>query len=121
MSRPAESPASTAADQIAPSMSSNTAIKDGPEQGFTSTTAHTDPEAMDEATPTFKRGFRFWGIMTALCAVSVMASLENSVVVTAGPAIVADLNMGEDYIWISNAFFLSRYETLVFHSHHGYA
>ncbi|KAI4592508.1 hypothetical protein KJ359_011090 [Pestalotiopsis sp. 9143b] len=107
MSRPAESPASTAAGQIAPSVASNTAIKDGPESGLTSTTAHTDPEAMDAAGPTFKRGFRFWGIMTALCAVSVMASLENSVVVTAGPAIVADLNMGEDYIWISNAFFLS--------------
>ncbi len=55
--------------------------------------------------PDFKRGLRFWTVIMALRAVSVMASLENSVVVTAGPAIVADLQMGDSYIWISNAIF----------------
>jgi hypothetical protein len=67
---------------------------------------------------TSKRGFRLWGVMTALCAVSVMASLENRVVDTAGPVIVEDLNMEETYIWISDAFFLSRYVLLAYNSCH---
>ena len=59
--------------------------------------------------PQFKTGFRFWAVMAGLGVASLMASLENSVVVTAGPAIVADLNMGDEYVWISNAFFICWY------------
>lgn len=54
----------------------------------------------------FKRGFRFWVIILGISVTSLQGSLENSVVVTAGPAIVNDLGMGEEYIWITNAFFI---------------
>ena len=54
----------------------------------------------------FKRGIRFWAIIAGISVTSLQGSLENSVVVTAGPAIVDDLGMGEEYIWITNAFFL---------------
>ncbi len=63
-------------------------------------------DAVPDQTPDFKRGFRFWCIIAGLSVTSLQSSLENSVVVTAGPAIVNDLQMGESYIWITNAFFL---------------
>ncbi|KAK8037342.1 Efflux pump FUS6 [Apiospora marii] len=53
-----------------------------------------------------KRGFRFWAIILGLCVANFQASFENSVIVTAGPAIVEDLEMGEEFIWIMNSFFL---------------
>lgn len=51
-------------------------------------------------------GPRFWAVMASLALTSFLASLENSVVVTSGPAIVADLDMGEEYVWVANAFFV---------------
>lgn len=51
-------------------------------------------------------GPRFWAVMASLALTSFLASLENSVVVTSGPAIVADLEMGEAYVWVANAFFV---------------
>jgi hypothetical protein len=65
---------------------------------------------LDDAVPAkpseFQRGIRFWCIIAGLSVTSLQSSLENSVVVTAGPTIVEDLGMGEEYIWITNAFFL---------------
>jgi hypothetical protein len=54
------------------------------------------------------RDHRFWCIIVALCITSLLASLENTVVVTALPTIVADLSIGSSYVWIANAFFLTR-------------
>lgn len=55
-----------------------------------------------------KRGFQFWAIIVALCIVSLLSAAENTVVVTSLPTIVEKLNIGEDYVWISNVFFLTR-------------
>lgn len=71
----------------------------GPEKDVESSGA----EPLDE----FKPGIRFWAVLLALGVASFQASLENSVVTTAGPAIVADLGMGEEYIWMANAFFVA--------------
>jgi hypothetical protein len=60
----------------------------------------------------FRRGVRFWCIIAGLSVTSLQTSLEHSVVVTAGPAIVNDLAMEEEYIWITNAFFLCWYVSL---------
>lgn len=60
----------------------------------------------NESPAKFERGIRFWCIIAGLCVTSLQSSFENSVVVMAGPAIVNDLAMGEEYIWITNAFFL---------------
>ncbi|KAI8958861.1 MFS general substrate transporter [Daldinia sp. FL1419] len=53
------------------------------------------------------RDFRFWAIIIALCTVSLLSAAENTVVVTALPTIVEKLNVGQDYVWISNVFFLT--------------
>lgn len=66
-------------------------------------------DALPAKSPDFQRGIRFWCIIAGLSVTSLQSSLENSVVVTAGPAIVNDLAMGEEYIWITNAFFLCWY------------
>jgi hypothetical protein len=66
-------------------------------------------DAQAAQSPDFQRGIRFWCIIAGLSVTSLQSSLENSVVVTAGPAIVSDLSMGEEYIWVTNAFFLCWY------------
>lgn len=59
-------------------------------------------------------GARFWAVIMSLALTSFLASLENSVVVTSGPAIVADLEMGEEYVWVANAFFVCWSVLLVY-------
>ncbi|KAI1409978.1 MFS general substrate transporter [Hypoxylon sp. FL1857] len=54
-----------------------------------------------------KRDFRFWAIIIALCIVSLLSAAENTVVVTSLPTIVEKLGVGQDYVWISNVFFLT--------------
>ncbi|KAH7329611.1 major facilitator superfamily domain-containing protein [Stachybotrys elegans] len=51
--------------------------------------------------------YRFWGIIFSLCTVSLLASLETTVIVTSLPSIVADLEFGESYVWVGNIFFLT--------------
>ncbi|KAJ5823819.1 Major facilitator superfamily domain general substrate transporter [Penicillium robsamsonii] len=63
-------------------------------------------EAMAKPPP-MKRGFQFWTIIFALCVTGLLGALENTVVSTSMPTIVADLNIGDNYIWITNAFFLT--------------
>ena len=57
----------------------------------------------------FKPDSRFWMIMVGLSTICFLASLENTIIATALPLIVTDLNVGKDYVWIGNAFFLTRY------------
>ncbi|KAJ6131688.1 Major facilitator superfamily domain general substrate transporter [Penicillium samsonianum] len=57
--------------------------------------------------PPMKRGFQFWTIIFTLCVTGLLGALENTVVSTSMPTIVEDLNIGENYIWITNAFFLT--------------
>ncbi len=60
-----------------------------------------------ENPPQFKRGPRFWLILFILALVSLLTSLEATVTSTILPSIVADLNGGENYVWIANATFLT--------------
>ncbi|PVI00595.1 MFS general substrate transporter [Periconia macrospinosa] len=53
------------------------------------------------------KDFRFWMIVVALCMTGLLGALENTVVTTSLPTIVAALNVGEDYVWITNVFFLT--------------
>jgi MFS family permease len=56
-----------------------------------------------------KRGFQFWTIIFTLCVTGLLGALENTVVSTSMPSIVEDLSIGDNYIWITNVFFLTRY------------
>ncbi|KAK4869981.1 hypothetical protein LT330_005705 [Penicillium expansum] len=57
--------------------------------------------------PPMKRGFKFWTIIFTLCITGLLGALENTVVSTSMPTIVEELGIGDNYIWITNAFFLT--------------
>jgi hypothetical protein len=61
-----------------------------------------------KASEDFERGFRFWAIIVGLATSSLLASLEHTVVTTAAPHILQDLDLEENFIWITNAFFVCR-------------
>lgn len=61
----------------------------------------------EKSPPQFQRGPRFWAILFVLALVSLLTSLEATVTSTVMPSIVVDLGGGENYIWISNAYFLT--------------
>ncbi|EDO01647.1 hypothetical protein SS1G_04122 [Sclerotinia sclerotiorum 1980 UF-70] len=56
--------------------------------------------------PEFKPSYRFWCIIIGLGITNLLGALENIVVSTAAPVILSDLHMGQNFIWITNAFFI---------------
>jgi hypothetical protein len=52
-------------------------------------------------------GARFWIIFIGLWIVGFQVSLESTIVVTAMPSIVRELNIGDNYVWVINASFLT--------------
>lgn len=70
------------------------------------------PPAVDDArhdTKAIKYGWRFWIIFAGLALSALLSGLEGSIVATALPTILADLGAGEDYVWVINIYFLTRY------------
>jgi hypothetical protein len=57
----------------------------------------------------FQPSFRLYAIVIGLGIANLLAALENTVVAIAAPVILTDLELGDNFIWITNAFFLSRY------------
>ncbi|KAF2962636.1 hypothetical protein GQX73_g10936 [Xylaria multiplex] len=55
----------------------------------------------------FNKDPRFWAIIATLCVIGILSALENTVVTTTLPHIVNELKLGDDYIWVTNAFFLT--------------
>lgn len=53
--------------------------------------------------------WRYGMIIVALCVTSSLVALEGTVVSTALPSIIHDLSGGETYVWVVNAYFLSRF------------
>ncbi|KAF2868540.1 major facilitator superfamily domain-containing protein [Massariosphaeria phaeospora] len=62
---------------------------------------------MEQKSPKFQKGPRFWAIIVVISLVSLLTSLEATVTSTVMPSLVADLGGGENYIWVSNAYFLT--------------
>jgi hypothetical protein len=60
------------------------------------------------ATKPSQKDVRFWGIMVALCIASLLGGLETTIVTTSLPTIVYELDIGDDYVWITNSLFLTR-------------
>lgn len=56
----------------------------------------------------YNRDWRFWAIIATLCIIGILSSLENTVVTTSLPYIVTQLDLGENYVWVTNVFFLTR-------------
>ncbi|KAI1825835.1 major facilitator superfamily domain-containing protein [Xylaria intraflava] len=57
--------------------------------------------------PPKKYGSRTWLVMFALCVTQLLNAFEGTVTSTALPTIVADLNGGEEFIWITSGYFLT--------------
>ncbi|CAK7229923.1 hypothetical protein SCUCBS95973_007395 [Sporothrix curviconia] len=74
-----------------------------PDSAMTVDTSSTKPAAA----PPFRRGPRFWAIMATLCVIGLLSALENTVVTTSLPFIAAQLDLGANYIWVTNVFFLT--------------
>ncbi|KUI67782.1 hypothetical protein VM1G_03182 [Cytospora mali] len=62
---------------------------------------HDDPEIDD-----FHPGLRLWIIIIGLGVTLLLTALENTVVTVAMPMIISELGLGENYIWVTNAFFI---------------
>jgi hypothetical protein len=61
----------------------------------------------EKSPPKFQKGPRFWTIIVVLSLISLLTSLEATVTSTVMPSLVADLGGGENFIWVSNAYFLT--------------
>ncbi|PGH19024.1 hypothetical protein AJ79_00058 [Helicocarpus griseus UAMH5409] len=51
--------------------------------------------------------WRFYIIFIGLVATGVLSALDGAIVSTALPTIVAELDIGADYIWVANIYFLT--------------
>ena len=57
--------------------------------------------------PEFQPNGRFWAIIVTCSVISLLSALENTVITTALPHIVTELELGENYVWVTNVFFLT--------------
>lgn len=53
------------------------------------------------------KGFRFWAIILSLSITGALSTLEATIVSTALPTIITNLNGGDKYLWVGNAYLLS--------------
>jgi hypothetical protein len=62
-----------------------------------------------EHTPTTSgKGWRFWAVFPAICVTTMLTAVESTVVSTALPFIVHELDAGDLYVWFVNVYFLTR-------------
>ena len=54
-----------------------------------------------------QRTLSFWAIIVGLGITLLLAALENTVLTTASPAILAAIPLEDDWVWLTNAFFLA--------------
>ncbi|KAI1660023.1 major facilitator superfamily domain-containing protein [Daldinia decipiens] len=54
----------------------------------------------------FRRGFRFWIVIIGLGITSLLAALEHTVVTTSAPVFLTELELRENFVWTTNAFFI---------------
>ncbi|OTA89148.1 hypothetical protein M434DRAFT_374057 [Hypoxylon sp. CO27-5] len=69
-----------------------------------STTTQDTSAAQDD----FHPGLRLWIIIIGLGVTLLLTALENTAITVAIPIIVTELDLGENYIWVTNAFFICR-------------
>ena len=97
-------------------------LGDGGQPTIDNETAIAAPkEAPPAAAPvSTKKGWRFWAVFPSLCITTLLAAVESTVVSTALPFIVHEIDAGDSYVWILNVYLLTRYDAPVdaYHSIH---
>lgn len=61
----------------------------------------------DDDTQVQVRDWRFWMVFAALSITGLLGAIEATIITTALPTIVRHLNVGNNYGWIANSFFLT--------------
>lgn len=56
----------------------------------------------DSDATVFKPDYRFWVILGTLAILIFLATLENTIIGTALPEIVRDLDIGNNYVWVAH-------------------
>lgn len=64
-------------------------------------------EDTEEVTPSVSKHWRFWIVFLSCCFLALLVSLDGTAVVIALPRIVNDLQMGDDFVWVANSFWLA--------------
>ncbi|KAI1134687.1 MFS general substrate transporter [Hypoxylon sp. FL0543] len=82
---------------------------DSPDNKSTTLEVATPPGSDTEPGPSddFHPGLRLWIIVVGLGVTLLLTALENTAITVAIPIIVSELELGENYIWVTNAFFIS--------------
>ncbi|AEO71942.1 uncharacterized protein THITE_2156931 [Thermothielavioides terrestris NRRL 8126] len=60
----------------------------------------------------FQPDGRFWAIIVTCSVTCLLSALENTVVTTALPNIVGELDLGGNYVWVTNVFFQTGWALL---------
>lgn len=60
--------------------------------------------------PTAQHTWQFYIIFTGLVLSGLLSALDGAIVSTALPTIVSELDIGADYVWVANIYFLTRYD-----------
>lgn len=71
---------------------------------------HRDPPPQQQQQSDFhavQRSFRFWVIIVGLGIMMWLAALENTVLTTAAPVVLEEIPLRDNWIWLTNAFFLA--------------
>lgn len=74
------------------------------------TIAVVDQKGNDASSEKYKNSWQYWALVAALSVTALLPTVEGTVVSTALPNVVQDLGGGRLYVWVVNAYFLTRYE-----------
>ncbi|EER29072.1 conserved hypothetical protein [Coccidioides posadasii C735 delta SOWgp] len=69
---------------------------------------HEGAKELDSKGPVTKKGLQFWAIICSLCVTSLLGALENTEIATSLPTIVRALDIGDGYVWVTNALFSDK-------------
>ena len=66
-----------------------------------------DVESPEASFQAVQRSFSFWAIIVGLGITLLLSALENTVLTTAAPVVLAEIPLNDNWIWLTNAFFLA--------------
>ncbi|KAK8022487.1 DNA repair protein RAD50 [Apiospora rasikravindrae] len=66
-----------------------------------------DSTTTDEEPPAFHPTLQFWLAFLALLLATLLSALDGAIVATALPTISSDLDVGPDFVWVANVYFLT--------------
>lgn len=68
---------------------------------------------LEESVNSPRKGWRFWAIFPPLCLSQLLIALETSIPTASLPKISSDLDAGDNWVWIINAYLLTKSVTVL--------